>query len=319
MVLTGEKVHIWEELSPNHCCNLFMKNKRRYLGAKINHYPNSDSSFQLTRIAISGDVSPNPGPAPKCSSCDKTVRKNQPSVNCTMCYNMSHTKCTKLETDSAWLCSTCNSVNLLSALPFYNEVSTSHHPWDCELSNIVDVTDTNSHLSAITANSNHLSILDLNAQSMCSTFGEFSLLMNDYKFEIATLSETWLKENPLLLQHVCIPGYQLSFRNRDKCKGGGVGVYLKECIPFKRRKDIENLQPDFEHMWLEISGKNKNSKLLLGVVYRSDMIVPERDWIEKFDDLLSNVVPRWEGMLVQCCTQVGGNASPMLYPGGREC
>ena len=57
----------------------------------------------------------------------------------------------------------------------------------------------------------------------------------------------------------------MCYKNRNVCKGGGVGAYIKDSIVFKRRKDIENLQPEFEHMWLEIPGKNKTSKLLLGV------------------------------------------------------
>ena len=54
------------------------------------------------------------------------------------------------------------------------------------------------------------------------------------------------------------------FQNRDKVRGGGVGIDLNN-IKFKRRKDIEKLQPDVEHIWLEIPGRNKNSKLSLGV------------------------------------------------------
>jgi len=82
------------------------------------------------------------------------------------------------------------------------------------------------------------------------------------------------------------------------CKGGGVGAYMKESIVFKRRKDVESSQPDFEHMWLEIPGKNRNSKLLPGLLYRSTRILNSNDWIEKIEDLLSNIVPTWEVMFV---------------------
>lgn len=34
----------------------------RYLVGRIKRYPDSTSTFQLTRVAISGDVSLNPGP-----------------------------------------------------------------------------------------------------------------------------------------------------------------------------------------------------------------------------------------------------------------
>ena len=68
---------------------------------------------------------------------------------------------------------------------------------------------------------------------------------------------------------------------------------------FKRCRDIENLQPELKHMRLEIPGKNKNGKLLLGVLYQlSIRILNSNDWIEKFEDLLSNIVPTWEGIFV---------------------
>ena len=52
-------------------------------------------------------------------------------------------------------------------------------------------------------------------------------------------------------------------------------------------------------MWLEIPGKNKNSKvLLLGIIYRSEKIMGHNDWIEKFHDLLSNIIPMWDGLLM---------------------
>ena len=74
---------------------------------------------------------------------------------------------------------------------------------------------------------------------MTSTFAELSLLVNDYQFDIVGMSETWLKVNSLLLQHVSIPGYELCYNNHNKCRGGGVGAYIKESIKFKRRHDIE--------------------------------------------------------------------------------
>ena len=33
-------------------------------------------------------------------------------------------------------------------------------------------------------------------------------------------------------------------------RGGGVGAYIRESSKYKCREDIEELQPDFEHLWL---------------------------------------------------------------------
>ncbi|CAB4006181.1 Hypothetical predicted protein [Paramuricea clavata] len=111
------------------------------------------------------------------------------------------------------------------------------------------------------------------------------------------MSETWLKENNLLLQHVTIPGYVHAFNNRDKIRGGGVGIYIKESIKFKRRQDLEKRYPTMEHLWIEIPGRNRYSKLLLGTIYRSDAILPYTTWLEYFNDLLSDLSIQWDGML----------------------
>lgn len=259
------------------------------------YYANSTACRRI--LLCAGDISPNPGPVTKCYKCEKPVKKNQFSLHCSVCYNLYHVNCTDRKQISksanlgTWTCSCC----LWSILPF-NHVRSDcldHQATETSIDNLPDC-----HQNALTANNSHLSIMHLNTQCMTSTFAEFTVLINSYNFDIIALSETWLKDNPLLLQHVSVPGYQLCYNNRNVCKGGGVGAYIKDSIVFKRRKDIENLQPEFEHMWLEIPGKNKNSKLLLGVLYRSTRILNSNDWIEKFEDLLSNIVPTWEGMFV---------------------
>lgn len=51
-----------------------------------------------------------------------------------------------------------------------------------------------------------------------------------------------------------------------------MGAYLREGISYKRRIDIENIAPDLEHLFLEIPGRNKHIKMLLGVLFRSELI-----------------------------------------------
>ena len=98
---------------------------------------------------------------------------------------------------------------------------------------------------------------------MTSTFDDLQLVILRYDFDVVTLSETWLKDNPQLLSHVSIPGYANEFRNRDKIKGGGVGAYIKENVKYKRRKDIESRYPELEHLWLEIQGRKKTATFYL--------------------------------------------------------
>ena len=100
----------------------------------------------------------------------------------------------------------------------------------------------------LNANNNHLKIMHPNTQAMLSTFNEFLLTMKTYPMDIALLSETWLRNQKELLEYVSINGYQAEFRKREIARGGGVGAYIKEGVPYKRRCDIEKTQPDLEHL-----------------------------------------------------------------------
>ena len=121
---------------------------------------------------------------------------------------------------------------------------------------------------------------------MTSTFDELSLLISDHPFDTVTLSETRLKNNQLLLNHVSIPGYVPTYRNRDVCKGGGLGTYIEESVQIKRRTYIKNLESEFEYLWLEFPWKNKYNKLLIGTIYRSELILDTKVWPVKFDYVL---------------------------------
>ena len=58
-----------------------------------------------------------------------------------------------------------------------------------------------------------------------------------------------------------MPGYQLRYNNRNLCKGDGVAAYIEDSVVYKRCKDIESLQPEFDQQWLEFPA-NRNRILL---------------------------------------------------------
>ena len=132
---------------------------------------------------------------------------------------------------------------------------------------------------------------------MCSTFNDFQLTVESYPLDIITLSETWFKENPLLMKYVQLPGYVTEFRNRENHRGGGVSMYIKDNIRYKRRKDIENIQPDLENLWIVVADRNKHSKLLLGVIYRSTKFMNTQSWLDQMETLLSQISACWDGLL----------------------
>lgn len=63
-----------------------------YLATGVMRYPYSTSTFQPYRLQVSGDISPNPGPA-KCNVCSKTLACNHLVIHCDQCKGRTHIKC----------------------------------------------------------------------------------------------------------------------------------------------------------------------------------------------------------------------------------
>ena len=96
-----------------------------------------------------------------------------------------------------------------------------------------------------------------------------------------------------------LPSFSHVFRNHDKIRGGGVGTYLREGISYKTRIDIENIAPDLEHLLLEIPGRNKHIKMLLGVLFRSELIQkPHQTWLNTVEKLFGQLNVLWNGLIV---------------------
>ena len=74
----------------------------------------------------------------------------------------------------------------------------------------------------------------MNTQSMTSTFDELQLLLNDYPFDVITLSETWLKDNisaPSTHIHTRIHTRIIRFQGCYAVGGSGVKLLLPIKYP----------------------------------------------------------------------------------------
>ena len=300
--------------------------KYKRTNARILYYANSITTFQL--LLLAGDVAQNPGPSlnPKstskadkqlhntkklssrqfassviCPICSKCTRRNQKRFLCGICLDQSHAtcvgvssallKCMKSNEPQIWTCSYCVSTEL----PFHgiDDLAPDNLFNQSDLEQVHDL-----HLEALTNNNKYLKVMHINTQSMVSTCDDLVFAIERYNFDVVCMSETWLKDNNLLLHHVSIPGYTQLFNNRTKARGGGVGMYVRETIKFKIRTDLINKFPSLEHLWIEIPGHNKHNRLLLGVVYRSESTAPYGDWLDYFESLLSDLIVSWDGMLL---------------------
>ena len=66
-----------------------------YSSSRVSRYPNSSSTFQISRLIISEDISENPGPNKNkliCPECSRTIAENHRSLTCSICDLTYHIK-----------------------------------------------------------------------------------------------------------------------------------------------------------------------------------------------------------------------------------
>lgn len=88
------------------------------------------------------------------------------------------------------------------------------------------------------------------------------------EFSIIGLTETWCTEYNAHL--ISIRGYNHSYQVRTQNSHGGVSIFVKENIHYIDRKDLYNLSPSLECIFIEIPKKHANGKddIIIGVIYR---------------------------------------------------
>ncbi|MCG8049353.1 MAG: reverse transcriptase domain-containing protein [Candidatus Thiodiazotropha endolucinida] len=108
----------------------------------------------------------------------------------------------------------------------------------------------------------NLSVVHYNVQSILS---KLDILHTElYEFDILTFTETWLSPavatEDLMLQSYNTP----ERKDREGDSHGGLILYVKEGVHYKRRTDLE--LRNIECIWIELANVNKH--ILLGVFYR---------------------------------------------------
>ena len=104
-----------------------------------------------------------------------------------------------------------------------------------------------------------MAIVSLNIKGLCSHLDEVLLLIRDLRIQILALNETKLDpEYPKELTTVA--GYQQERLDRT-CNGGGVSIYIRDSIKYKRRLDIPI--DDLELICFEVEPPKSKSFLAL--------------------------------------------------------
>ena len=96
---------------------------------------------------------------------------------------------------------------------------------------------------------------------------EVAILLKEHAVHVAAKTETWLSSH-ISNSVVSIEGYNIIRRDREHKIGGGVALYIRNDLPFKRWKECENT--DYESLWITIRPSRMPrscSHICVGVVY----------------------------------------------------
>jgi hypothetical protein len=118
-------------------------------------------------------------------------------------------------------------------------------------------------LASLMSSGSCLSVLQYNVQSLLS---KIEILTTEFSiFDVLAFSETWL--NPSVSNSdIFIPCFHAPERNdRVDDSHGGVSLYIKNSLFYKRRMDFEPRK--VENVWVEII-LSQSKRILLGIVYR---------------------------------------------------
>ena len=152
---------------------------------------------------------------------------------------------------------------------FYNKID-SHLVSSCNY--YMD----SSFLSAVSKNIDLLqqkdifSMCHINIRSLKANLGSFETCLANLNFEFTVIgvSETWLRDDNCDLYH--LDGYHFTEVHRTCRSGGGVGIYVKNSIPFLNRRDLKVEDEISESVFIEIDKQifNRSRNIMIGVIYR---------------------------------------------------
>ena len=266
---------------------------QRYLGSRISYYPNSCSSFQLTKVLIGGDVSPNPGPE-KCSECGKTIAKKHRSLTCDSCRRTFHMKCGNKRvlkdfnilqrSKVIWICTTCtfaqlpfNGLNASAMESLWlrdqavsNDVEQCNSPAETTITDQCCMNDeSESWLMNERINTpNEFLVVHLNVNGIQSKFDELKILNGKLKAHIIFLSETKIDSSyPSAQFHM--EGYRIYRKDRAK-GGGGLMAFCSSMLTTKQAK-LPTPYKLIEVLAVNVT-VNNNHMLFVGI-YRPPKVV----------------------------------------------
>ena len=117
---------------------------------------------------------------------------------------------------------------------------------------------------------NGFSLCHLNIRSLRANLSAFELTLHNLRFHFTAIgiSETWLNDHNCDLYDIA--GYNLIEVHRHTKKGGGVGIFLDNNIPYQIRSNLCLTDDVSECVFIEIDKEifKRDKNIIIGVIYR---------------------------------------------------
>ncbi|KAK4822159.1 hypothetical protein QYF61_010420 [Mycteria americana] len=119
-----------------------------------------------------------------------------------------------------------------------------------------------------------LKCLYTNARSMGNKQEELEAIVHQENYDMVAITETWWDDSHNW--SAAMDGYKLFRRDRRGRTGGGVALYVRECLD---SLELDDGDDRVERLWVRIRGKANKADIVVGVCYRP----PNQD--EETDEL----------------------------------
>lgn len=139
-----------------------------------------------------------------------------------------------------------------------------------------------------------LTFAHLNVRSLTGNFVGFRELIDEYKYDIFVVTETWLSDDTDL-NTVHVNGYKLFTKNRET-RGGGVAIYVRNAYRTKLLQFfLINVDMNgVEQLWIELNLNHK--KYAVGVIYRApNCSIPQ--FLTTLEDCLNEILPNFDFLI----------------------
>ena len=132
----------------------------------------------------------------------------------------------------------------------------------------------------------------LNIQSLRNKVDLLKAFFINCKFDIFSLSETWLNGN-IEDNEILIDGFKICRLDRQLKPGGGVLFYIRDGLNFKEISEFKN--NGTEALWIEVNLPH-TKPLLIGTVYRPPN--SDAEYLNQLDTAFQNITSLYEDVVI---------------------